>query len=230
MIVSFVTTYIAYEFNVDFNVDLTLISIAVIFPLVFTIRGSFRRREKALEHLSQFRSSLKTVQYFVLSNKLLTEENKKEASNILLEISQDVMGHLKNSIYTTNDLDDVIEKIYKFIDRNQDLFSGKIRDKVFRFMNDVHESIENLHAIHTHRTPISLKAYCKIFIYMFPFIYAPTIINNIGYETPQWFTYFIVTVTEFILISLYNIQDQLEFPFDDVGLDDIQLDSFKLDR
>ena len=230
MIISFVTTYLAYEYNVSFNVDLTLISIAVIFPLVFTIRGSFRRREKALEHLSQFRSSLKTVQYFVLSNKLLSEENKTEASNILIEISQDVMGHLRNSIYTTNDLDDIIEKIYKFIDRNQDLFGGKIRDKVFRFMNDVHESIENLHAIHTHRTPISLKAYCKIFIYMFPFIYAPTIISNIGYETPQWFTYFIVTVTEFILISLYNIQDQLEFPFDDVGLDDIQLDSFKLDR
>ncbi len=115
MIISCVTTYIAYEFNVDFNVDLTLISIAVIFPLVFTIRGSFRRREKALEHLSQFRSSLKTVQYFVLSNKLLTEENKIEASNILLEISKDVMGHLRNSIYTTKDLDDVIDKIYKFI-------------------------------------------------------------------------------------------------------------------
>jgi len=230
MIVSFVTTYISYEFNISFNVDLTLISIAVIFPLVFTIRGSFRRREKALEHLSQFRSSLKTVQYFVLSNAQLSEENKNEASAILIDISKDVMGHLKNSIYTTNDLDDVIDKIYKFIDEKHELFSGKIRDKVFRFMNDVHESIENLHAIHTHRTPISLKAYCKIFIYMFPLIYAPTIINNIGYETPQWFTYFIVTVTEFILISLYNIQDQLEFPFDDVGLDDIQLESFKLDR
>ena len=230
MIIAFVTTLLAYEFNVNFNVDLTLISIAVIFPLVFTIRGSFRRREKALEHLSQFRSSLKTVHYFVLSDPKLSEENKIQASNILLEISKDVMGHLKNSIYTTKDLDDVIDKIYNFIDEKHEVFSGKVRDRVFKFMNDVHESVENLHAIHTHRTPISLKAYCKIFIYMFPFIYAPTIISNIGFETPQWFTYFIVMVTEFILISLYNIQDQLEFPFDDVGLDDIQLDSFKFDR
>ena len=92
MIISLVTTFIAYEFDINFNVDLTLISIAVIFPLVFTIRGSFRRREKALEHLSQFRSSLKTVHYFVLSNPKLSEENKNEASNILLEISKDVMG------------------------------------------------------------------------------------------------------------------------------------------
>jgi len=230
MIIAFITTMLAYSFEIYFNVDLTLISIAVIFPLVFTIRGSFRRREKALEHLSQFRSSLKTVHYFVLSNKKLSEENKNEVSKILLEISENVMGHLKNNIYTTKDLDDVIDKVYIFIDEKDEFFSGKIRDKVFRFMNDLHESIENLHAIHTHRTPISLKAYCKIFIYMFPLIYAPTIISNIGLETPQWFTYFIVMVTEFILISLYNIQDQLEYPFDDVGLDDIQLDNFKFDR
>jgi len=32
------------------------------------------------------------------------------------------------------------------------------------------------------------------------------------------------------LISLYNIQDQMEYPFDNDGLDDIKLDNFKLDR
>ena len=125
MIISFVTTLLAYEFNVNFNVDLTLISIAVIFPLVFTIRGSFRRREKALEHLSQFRSSLKTVHYFVLSDSKLSEENKIQASNILLEISKDVMGHLKNSIYTTKDLDDVIDNIGHW------LLTGR-KDKVIK--------------------------------------------------------------------------------------------------
>ena len=159
----------------------------------------------------------------------MSEENKNEVSKILLEISENVMGHLKNNTYTTKDLDDVIEKVYIFIDEKGEFFSGKIRDKVFRFMNDLHESIENLHAIHTHRTPISLKAYCKIFIYMFPLIYTPTIINKIGMDA-EWLTYFVVIVSEFILISLYNIQDQMEYPFDNDGLDDIKLDNFKLDR
>ncbi len=140
------------------------------------------------------------------------------------------MVHLKNDDYNTKDLDKIINKVYTFFNEKDEFISEKLRDKVFRFMNDLHESIENLHAIHTHRTPISLKAYCKIFIYIFPLIYAPTIINNIGPETPEWFTYFIVLVTEFILISLYNIQDKLEYPFDDDGLDDIQLDNFRFDR
>jgi len=228
--ISFVTTLLAYYFKIYFNVDLTLISIAMIFPLVFTIRGSFRRREKALEHLSQFRSALKTVHYFILSNKEMSEENKVELYNILIEISEEVMRNLKENDNSTQALDEITNKVYKFIVEKDEFISRRLKDKIFRFMNDLHESIENLHAINIHRTPISLKAYCKIFIYIFPLIYAPTIIHNIGLETPQWFTYFVVITTEFILISLYNIQDQLEYPFDDDGLDDIQLDNFKFDR
>jgi hypothetical protein len=230
MVIATLTTYVSYKLDINFYVDLTLISIAIIFPLVFTIRGSFRRREKALEHLSQFRSSLKTVHYFVMSNKELTEENKIEIYNILVEISTRVMTHLRTVDNKTKELDDVINNVYKFISEKEGSFKGRIRDKVFRFMNDLHESIENLHAIHIHRTPISLKAYCKIFIYIFPLIYAPTIINNVGTETPQWVAYSIILLTEYILISLYNIQDQLEYPFDDKGLDDIKLENFKLDR
>jgi hypothetical protein len=40
----------------------------------------------------------------------------------------------------------------------------------------------------------------------------------------------VVVLSEFILISLYNIQDQMEYPFDDEGLDDIQLMKFKFKR
>lgn len=230
MLVAVITTYVAYTYNINFNVDLTLISIAMIFPLVFTIRGSFRRREKALEHLSQFRAALKTVYYFVMSNKEMTVENKENLNQILVEISDQVMVHLRKDNYDTEDLDKTLQKVYNFISDNETSFSRSVRDKIFRFMNDLHESIENLHAIHTHRTPLSLKAYCKVFIYIFPLMYAPVIINNIGLETASWVTYFVVLTTEYILISLYNIQDKLEFPFDDDGLDDIKLDIFRLDR
>jgi predicted membrane chloride channel (bestrophin family) len=97
-------------------------------------------------------------------------------------------------------------------------------------MKDTHESIENLHAIHIHRTPISLMAYCEVFIYIFPLIYAPTIIYNLGVNDADWIAYFIVLMTQFGLISLYNIQNQLEYPFDNIGVDDINLNNFKLKR
>ena len=207
-----------------------MLSIAIIFPLVFTIRGSFRRREKALQHLSKFRSALKTVHYFVMSNKELSPESKKEMTDILLNISEQTMDQLKNNGDNTKELDDIIDQVLTFIVANDQTVSKNLKDRTFRFMKDLHESIENLHAINTHRTPISLKAYCLVFIYIFPLIYAPTIIYDVGLENNQAITYFIVILTEFILVSLYNIQDHLEYPFDDVGLDDINLDTFKLNR
>jgi len=229
-VISIATIQICYEFNINYKLDLTLISIAIIFPLVFTIRGSFKRREKALEHLSQFRSSLKTVHYFAMSNNEMDDVSKKEMNDILSKISEKVLSHLKGTDYCTKDLDNIINQVYEYIQGKDEIVSKSLKDKVFRFMKDMHESIENLHAIHIHRTPISLKAYCIVFIYMFPLFYVPTIIHDIGLETHHWITYFVVLSSEFILISLYNIQNQLEYPFDDVGLDDIKLDNFKIDR
>jgi hypothetical protein len=230
VLISVIITFLCYRLNINFNVDLTLISIAVIFPLVFTIRGSFRRREKALEHLSQFRSAIKTINYFFESTPKLTDELKAEISGILLKISNVTMDHLRKDDYATEHLDGTVHEVYDFLIKHQEVISKGLKDRVFRILENLHEAIENLHAIHTHRTPISLKAYCKVFIYLFPLIYAPTLIYTIGTDSKQWATYGVVLATEFILISLYNIQDQLEYPFDDKGLDDIKLDSFKIDR
>ena len=165
-----------------------------------------------------------------MSNEKLNTENKKEIENILLEVNHKVLDHLGGSDHSTKDMDEIINKVYTFVLSKNEIISTRLKDRVFRFMRDIHKSIENLHAIHTHRTPISLKAYCKVFIYIFPLIYAPVIINNIGEEAYHWITYMVVIVTEFILISLFNIQDQLEYPFDNVGMDDINLDAFRIDR
>jgi predicted membrane chloride channel (bestrophin family) len=207
-----------------------MLSIAIIFPLVFAIRGSFRRREKALEHLSQFRGALKTLYYFIQCDSMLTEENKKNINAVLLSISEETLAHLEENSENTHNLDQVIDKVHLFILSNTENINTKLRDRLLRFMNDLHEALENLIAIKVHRTPLSLKAYCKIFIYLFPIVYAPTIISHVGMVVHPAFTYFIVILTQFILITLYNIQDQLEYPFDNHGPDDIKLGVFKINR
>ena len=197
--------------------------------MVFSIRGSFRRREKALEHLSQFRSSIKTLYYYITTSNL-TGEEKSDLENTVVAIGEKTLLQLKSQNEEIKDLDDEIDKICDFINSKNGKISKGLNDKTFKYLNDLHEAIDNLHAIHVHRTPISLKAYCKVFIYMFPLIYTPTIIFNIGPNYNHAAVYFVVILTEFILISLYNIQDHLEYPFDNKGLDDIKLDHFKIKR
>ena len=230
LVIALVTLVICYIFEFSYNIDLTLVSIAIIFPLVFNIRGSFNRRERALEYLSQFRSALLTLNYYFKNSPKLTEDDKREMTNILLEISNELTVHLGRSEYATKNIDDRVQKVFNFITDKDELIPVRYKVRIFRFLNDLHESIENLHAIHVHRTIISLKAYCEYSIYIFPFIYVPTIIYHVGMDTSKWFAFFTVLFTEFILISLYNIQDQMEYPFDKVGMDDIKLETFKFDR
>ena len=40
---------------------------------------------------------------------------------------------------------------------------------------------------------------------------------------------FLSFLTSFVLMALYNIQDYLEDPFDNEGLDDIKLDNYAFD-
>jgi hypothetical protein len=230
LLLSLLVPYCAYSFEIIYNIDLTLISIAIIFPLVFAIRGAFKRREKALEFLSLHRGAIKTISYYFMNSAKLSDQAKEEINEILNDLSNSFLDHLSQSNYNTDIIDNKTALIYQFIEKYNEVLSGGAKQKIFRFIKDVHVSQENLIAIHTHRTPISLKAYCLIFIYMFPVIYTPTIINKIGLENPTGLTYFVIILSEFILISLYNIQDQMEYPFDKDGLDDIKLDYFKVNR
>ncbi|MEE3085250.1 MAG: hypothetical protein VX297_00055, partial [Bacteroidota bacterium] len=101
----------------------------------------------------------------------LTEDSKKEITKILEDLSNTFLDHLAQSNYNTDKIDAKTALIYQFIEKHDEELSGGVKQKIFRFIRDVHVSQENLIAIHTHRTPISLKAYCLIFIYMFPVIY-----------------------------------------------------------
>jgi hypothetical protein len=76
---------------------------------------------------------------------------------------------------------------------------------------------------------VSLRAYCQIFIYIFPFIYSPALLHRLDNDSPDWVVYALSCVTGFILISLFNVQDQMENPFDQHGLDDVKVKSFGLE-
>ena len=228
-LISIIVPIVSYRFSITYNIDLTLISIAIIFPIVFTIRGAFRRREKALEHLSLFRGSLKTVENIVSGSKL-EESDIKKSSDMIEKCNQGLIDYLSSSDISTTEHDKNIDNIYNFLLSKKDVIGNGTLQKVARFLKDTFDSADNLVGIHKHRTPISLKAYCLIFVYIFPMIYTPTIIYKIGIDNPSYITYFIVILSEFILISLYNIQDQMEYPFDKEGVDDIDLDIYKMKR
>ena len=98
--------------------------------------------------------------------------------------------------------------------------------KLGRFILDIQESIECLNGIKIHGTPISLRAYLLLSLYILPFIFAPNLVYHLD-DDPRWLTYLLNAINGFVLMSLYNLQEFLENPFDQMGLDDIKVNEFE---
>lgn len=169
-----------------------------------------------------------TIYYCFENNKKLDAEKKLHIKNVLQRVADTLIVCISTKSDSKDKLDKDVGEIFAFIQTNEEYISGGTSLKIFRFLKDTHDSIENLVAIVRHRTPISLRSYCLLFIYIFPVIYTPTLLDSLGNDASFWLLSLIGSFKAFILISLFNVQEKIEDPFDQEGLDDIRLDDFKL--
>jgi len=230
LIICIGTSFSVIHFGIKYNFDLTIISIAIIFPLVFTIRAAFRRREKALDYLCRFKSGILIVSRCFERCKKLPPEKQAEIQAVLRDVSDSLIAYFGSGKNDQSAMRANLAKVSDFLMTHREEIGSGEAFKILRFMKDVHGGVEGTIAIHTHHTPISLRAYCQIFIYVFPFVYAPALLHRLEDGTPDWVVYVLSSVTGFILISLFNVQDQMENPFDEHGLDDIKVKNFALER
>ena len=226
-VICMLVSYFCLAFNFSYDVDLIIFSIAIIFPLVFTIREAFRRRQHAIRLLSTLKASISAFYFSLENSNKLSPEEKVEVQQMMNGLSETFIEGLKDK--RNNRIEEFRERIrqvYGFVDTSRNSISGNAALKLIRLIQDIQESVENLNGIKIHGTPISLRAYCLIFIYILPFIFTPTLVYNLS-SHPVWLIYALSVLHGFILMSLYNLQDHIEDPFDQMGLDDIKLVEFK---
>lgn len=240
VVISIIATWLCYRYKLIFNLDLSIISIGVVFPLVFTLGSAFNRREKALEHLGRTKGALSAITYCFSTSKV-NEEEKQKINTQIKNVKAELIAFLHSQNADKSKLTAAIHKIQEFILLHRGSLGRGVSMKVFKLMRDVIMGVENSISIKSHGTPKSIRAYCELFIYAFPFFYAPSLISNIHYPDTlpselmaSWDFYTIIVfglnmVISFFLISLFNIQEQIEDPFDGDGLDDIKLDNYILD-
>ena len=229
--ISLVSTLLIYHFTFTYDLDLTLINISIVFPLVFTIRSAFKRRDRALEFLSKFRSGLVSVDYAFLTIKKLSTEDRNYIHQQILTTSKALMDFLNDSLADIDQVRAEVSKINQFIINKSDLIKSSNRLKINNLLNNVHMGIETVASIKQYHTPTSIRAYCLIFIYLYPVMCTPSIYYKLQrgmHEGNLFLLIFLSLTSSFILISLFNVQEQLENPFDHQGLDDIQAESFAL--
>jgi hypothetical protein len=228
LVLCFSMTFFCITFGYTSNLNITLFSLAVIFPLVFTIREAFKRRDNVIQLLSVFKSSLNAVYYTLITNPKMDDESKDFIAQELEDLSTLFFDSLYSSKHDATKTRSKLTDIFEFVKINRKTIPHGLTIKIIRLLQDVQESMENTIGISMHGTPVSLRAYCLVFIYFFPFIFVPTLVTELDHYG-AYVVYVIAATPGFILICLYNIQERMEDPFDQSGLDDIKVGEFSFE-
>lgn len=227
------STFLCLRYEITANFPLTLISTAVVFPIVFSIAGAYKRRESALNEYATIKGNGKAIYYAA----------RDWVENPSPEVLDKVRGLLKNLLQSSDDLfaganetfrerempvHDCFSELSKFIKddlRGNGLAGGEV-SRCNQYLSKMFVAFERIKHIYQYRTPKTLRTFSDVFITVLPPLYGPYF-ANLGKDFSLGLVYVTPILFSLVLVSLDSIQSHLENPFDRIGEDDI---SFSVDR
>lgn len=219
-----------YQFTASF--PMTLVGIAVVFPLVFSINSAYKRRETALIHYGTLKGNARAI--FFASRDWIdnpAQEKVEEMKNALERLFSDINIYLHTSNEAHDNAEKEILKEFRLMSlcikgfRAQGM-SGSEVSRTNQYLSKMMVAFEQLKHIYQYRTPLTLRAYSKVFIYVIPIVYGPYF-ADITMEKPFVMSFILPSLFSVLLVSLDNIQEHLENPFDRQGEDDVYFNAEK---
>ena len=216
---------IHYKYEADF--PLTLVAMSIVFPIVFSIGGAYKRREEALKRYAEIKGYLRAI-YFVSRDWL--DNPKPQNVEKMRVIIHDFFEHFRSMFSSPKEqLEDNEKLIYEDFSkislyiknelRGEGLSSGEC-SRTNQYLQKMMISFEGVKHIFQYRTPRTLRSFSNLFIKLLPILYGPYFAFQ-AEEMSYGLEYVIPVLLTMILVSLDNIQEHLENPFDQVGEDDI---------
>ncbi len=232
-ILAVASTYLCKQFNLVADFPLTLIATAVVFPIVFSISGAYKRRENALDEYGSIKAHGRAI-YFATRDWLedANPETLEKAKGLLQDLLKscrtlfagplDAMPENERAVYRQFSM---LSEFIKHDLRGAQLASGEV-SRCNQYLSKMVVAFESIKHIYQYRTPRTLRSFSDVFITVLPPLYGPYFVYiaqdysyGLGYIMPVLFT--------LILVSLDNIQEHLENPFDQVGEDDVSINAEK---
>lgn len=226
-----ISTYLCYHYGLTAKFPDMLVGVAIVFPVVFSIGSAYNRRETALQRLSDFKGHGVAL-YFASRDWAATRDH---GVDVKVRAQLHDMLVLMRDMFKVKGKTDWVKherKMYEHFSelsalthalRNFGVQSSEI-SRANQYVSKMIIAFDNLKIFHAYRTPITLRAYSKVFLYIFPIVYGPYFASTFN-DFSASLEYVMPVLYSFILVSLDNIQDHLENPFDEVGEDDIVIEA-----
>ena len=234
ILIETILVYSLYNYyQINLAIDFTIISIAIVFPLVFSITSAYQRRQESITTFAEFRNKIIDISNLFFAVNGVQKEDYEKLYNELLAAQSLLVEYIKSP--NENGKFDFLRKKRKtiliLIDSYKHLFNEREKDSLIRVKNELFLSAEKLRGTKIHETPISLRKYCLIFIYLSPLLYDSQLVLSqpaLGFNIETVISLLFSLLVSFVLMALYNVQEYIENPFDQNGLDDLKIDEMEV--
>ena len=223
------STWLCLRLGIKADFPLTLIATAIVFPLVFSISTAYNRREKALEELGKIKGSGRAL--YLASRDWVSQPDPKRDAEVKAALHELLAASRDMFTSPVKDAGAHEPRVYAAFARLSD-FVKEMRaahlaptecSRLNQYIGGMMTAFENTRNIFEYRTPRTLRAFSDFFILLLPILYGP----YFAYQAAQFrieFFYVMPILFALILVGLANIQDDLENPFDQIGVDDVAID------
>ena len=222
------STHLCNRFGFYADLPSGLVGIAIIFPIVFSINSAYKRREEALKFFASLRAHTIAIYY---AHRDWVPDDPSHGQRIKKMINRLLSGIKEYFLASNEKENENFRYVYKQFSnfslshellRHSNVPANEI-SRINQYLRSIIIDFEKMRNIYLYRTPISLRAYSQIFLNIFPILYAPYFASlcNKSYSVVG---YGVAIIYSVVLVSLDNIQEDLESPYDDIGSDDVDLD------
>jgi len=229
MLMAITSTYLCEKFNLVADLPSGLIGVAIIFPIVFSINAAYRRREEALRYFASLKAHSVAIFYahrdWDPSN---DNKNKERMIEIIVSLLNNIRDYFSADDEKRAEKLNNVYKVFSGISKSheklrQDNVPANEISRANQYLRAIIIEFERMRNILRYRTPISLRSYSHVFLNSFPILFGPYFAHLTTKSFPVA-GYIVAILYSLVLVSLDNIQEDLENPYDAIGEDDVNLE------
>lgn len=233
-IISLASTYLCIRLEIQAHFPIYLLSIAIVFPIVFSIDSAYKRREFALQYYADLKAH--ALSFFLATRDMVDELGDNQSNEIkerLVALFQNISSNfMMDPDEAKKKEHEIYEQFTQLSERLKQFHNGGLNpglvSRLHQYISKMLISYGIMKNVFYYRTPVTLRAYSKIFIYAFPILFGPYSASTYM-EYTHGIVYIIAVLYTTILVSLDNLQEHIENPFDQVGEDDIRFEVHELE-
>lgn len=228
------TTLLCRHYELYADIPTGLIGLAVVFPIVFSINTAYKRREEALRYFSGLKAHAVAL-YFAHRDWPPSDDEEPGHAERMRQLIEELLAAVRTYLTpegrSRKQLNAVLGVASRLSSSHEKLRAagvpGNEISRASQYLSKILAEFERMRNIATYRTPEALRAYSRVFLNVFPIAFGPYFAMLCAKsEKFPLVGYMVAVLYSLVLVTLDNIQEHLEDPFDGVGADDIILDVY----